>query len=118
METNERTYQVVISRNSTKIVGSKFSPRRWRNRRPRIFPLPARILRDLTTFVRSGPAPTALRRATAAEVLAIAAPSKALEEITSGTSGTVEIRWPRANRRLGTEEAAKAEQVAKRLIPY
>lgn len=63
----------------------------------------------------SGPAPTAERRERAAEVLAMAAPSKALEETTRGTSGTVEMAWPRAKRREGTEEAARAEVVAKRL---
>jgi hypothetical protein len=44
-----------------------------------------------------------------------AAASKAEEEMTRGTSGTVEMRWPRARRRAGTEEAARAEVVAKRL---
>lgn len=40
---------------------------------------------------------------------------KAPESMTRGTSGTVEMRWPRAWRRAGTEEAARAEVVAKRL---
>ena len=66
-------------------------------------------------MVRSAPAPTAFRRVMAAEVFAIAAPSKALEETTSGTSGTVEMRWPRARSRDGTEDAASAEVTAKRL---
>jgi hypothetical protein len=35
--------------------------------------------------------------------------------MTRGTSGTVETWWPRARRRDGTEEAAKAETVANRL---
>jgi hypothetical protein len=35
--------------------------------------------------------------------------------MTRGTSETVEMRWPRARRREGTEEAARAEVVAKRL---
>jgi hypothetical protein len=43
------------------------------------------------------------------------AASKAEDEMTRGTSGTVEIWWPRARRREGTEEAARAEVVAKRL---
>ena len=60
----------------------------------------------------SGPAPTALRSSTAALVFVT---EKALESITRGTSGTVEMRWPRARRRAGTEEAARAEVVAKRL---
>ncbi len=63
----------------------------------------------------SGPAPTALSSLRAADVLATAAPSNALEEMTRGTSGTVEIWWPRAKRRDGTEDAASAEVVAKRL---
>jgi len=42
--------------------------------------------------------------------------SKAEDEITRGTSGTVEIWWPRARRSEGTEEAARAEVVAKRLM--
>ena len=41
--------------------------------------------------------------------------AKADEEMTRGTSGTVEMRWPRARRRDGTEDAASAEAVAKRL---
>jgi len=45
----------------------------------------------------------------------MAAPSKVFEWMTRGTSGTVEIRWPRARRRAGTEEAAIADAVAKRL---
>lgn len=57
----------------------------------------------------------ALSRETAAAVLTIAAPSNVFESMTRGTSGTVEIRWPRARRRAGTEEAAIAEAVAKRL---
>jgi len=63
----------------------------------------------------SGPAPTALSRAAAADVLIAAAPSNAFEETTRGTSGTWEMRWPRARRRAGTEEAAMADAVAKRL---
>lgn len=43
------------------------------------------------------------------------APSaKAVEETTRGTSGTVEMAWPRARRRAGLPEAASAEAVAKR----
>jgi len=57
----------------------------------------------------------AVRRAAAAEVLAMAALVKALEAITRGTSGTVLIWWPRARRREGTEEAARADAVANRL---
>lgn len=63
----------------------------------------------------SGPAPTAFRRERAAEVLAMAAEAKAVEAMTRGTSGTEEIWWPRARSRDGTEEAASAEVVAKRL---
>jgi hypothetical protein len=63
----------------------------------------------------SGPAPTALSRAAAADVLTKAAASNAFEEMTRGISGTWEIRWPRARRRAGTEEAAMADAVAKRL---
>jgi hypothetical protein len=54
-----------------------------------------------------------VRRATAPDVLTMA---NAEEETTSGTSGTVEIRWPRARRRAALEEAAIAEAVAKRLV--
>jgi len=63
----------------------------------------------------SGPAPTAFSKATAAEVLVKAGALNALEEMTRGTSGTWEIRWPRARRRAGTEDAAMADAVAKRL---
>lgn len=45
----------------------------------------------------------------------MAAESNALEAMTRGTSGTEEIWWPRARSREGTEEAASAEVVAKRL---
>ena len=45
----------------------------------------------------------------------MAAEAKAEESTTRGTSGTVEILWPRARRRDGTDEAARAEVVAKRL---
>lgn len=45
----------------------------------------------------------------------MAAEAKAVDSITRGTSGTEEIWWPRARRREGTEEAASAEVVAKRL---
>jgi hypothetical protein len=51
----------------------------------------------------------------AALVLAMAAFSKVAESTTRGTSGTEAMRWPRAKRREGTEEAARAEAVAKRL---
>ena len=57
----------------------------------------------------------ALSSERAAEVLVIAAEAKAEESITRGTSGTEEILWPRARRRDGTDEAARAEVVAKRL---
>lgn len=77
--------------------------------------MPARSLRDLATLSTSGPAPTAFRRERAAEVLAMAAESNASEAMTRGTSGTEEIWWPRARSRAGTEEAASAEVVAKRL---
>lgn len=51
----------------------------------------------------------------AALVLTRAAPWKALESTTSGTSGTFSTRWPRAKRSGAEEEAARAEAVAKRL---
>ena len=63
----------------------------------------------------SGPAPTASRSLSAAEVLPRAESEKALDSTTSGTSGTVLIEWPRARRREGIEDAARAEAVAKRL---
>lgn len=69
----------------------------------------------MRTLATSGPAPTVLRRARAADVFVILASVKAEEEMTRGTSGTVEMWWPRARRREGTEEAARAEAVAKRL---
>ena len=47
--------------------------------------------------------------------MAIAAEAKAEEAITKGTSGTAEIWCPRARRRDGTDEAARADVVAKRL---
>ena len=43
------------------------------------------------------------------------AEANADEDITRGTSGTVAIECPRARRRDGTEDAARAEVVAKRL---
>ena len=46
----------------------------------------------------------------------MAAEENAEDAITRGTSGTDEIRWPRARRSEGTEEAARAEVVAKRLV--
>lgn len=54
-------------------------------------------------------------RPSAADVFEMAAFSKTLELMTRGTSGTLEIWWPRARRRAGTDEAARAETVAKRL---
>ena len=63
----------------------------------------------------SAAAPTDFRRPRAADVRAMAAPEKTSELMTRGTSGTVEIWWPRARRRAGTEDAAKAETVANRL---
>jgi len=64
----------------------------------------------------SAEAPTADRIAKALAVLAAAPPSKAAESTTRGTSGTLEIWWPRARRRGATEEAARAEAVANRLL--
>jgi hypothetical protein len=72
-------------------------------------------LREFLTFSTSGEAPMDFRRPAAAAVREIAAPEKTLESMTRGTSGTLEIWWPRARRRAGTEEAARAETVAKRL---
>lgn len=63
----------------------------------------------------SADAPTDFRRPSAAEVRAMAASENTSELMTRGTSGTVETWCPRARRRAGTEEAAKAETVANRL---
>mmetsp|Transcript_67848 Transcript_67848/g.167580 ORF Transcript_67848/g.167580 Transcript_67848/m.167580 type:complete len:274 (+) Transcript_67848:296-1117(+) len=76
-----------------------------------ILPLPLRIFFESLTCSTSSKALCALRHSMASLVLVMASISL---EITRGTSPTLLILWPRAMRRAGTAEAARAEQTATR----
>eukprot|EP01139_Manchomonas_bermudensis_P023558 Amastigsp_a841264_1820.p5 type:complete len:103 gc:universal Amastigsp_a841264_1820:711-403(-) len=84
-------------------------PRRWRKRRLRILPLPARMRRVALTRSMSAKAPCSWSTLTASLVFLIDWTSF---ERTSGISPRPETRWPRARTRGVIAVAASADVVA------